>query len=143
MKQDETGYPLKTWVVFSGHADMAWLKILKPGFRHCSVLLHDGDRWISYDPLSNYTAITVHQLPAEFNLPLWMQERGHTVLPVDRSFPPKPAPVAFFSCVSAVKRVLGLHKRFIITPWQLYRYLTQKQGSHFNPTHQGVIAWEV
>lgn len=142
MTDTERTYPLKSWVVFSGHADMAWLKILKPGFRHCSVLLNDGARWIIYDPLSNYTDITVHHLPADFNLPRWMEERGHTVVPVQRLRPPKPAPFAFFSCVSAVKRVLGLHQRFIFTPWQLYCHLTNNQHQDFNPIPEGVIAWE-
>lgn len=134
---------LKTWVIFSGQADMTWLKILKPGFRHCSVLFHDGSSWITYDPLSNFTDITVHDVPAEFNLPQWMRERGHTVIETQRQFPAKPAPLAFFSCVSAVKRILGLHKRFIITPWQLYRYLTKSNYSNFNTYKKGVFSWEV
>jgi len=32
----------KAWVVFSGEADLPWLKILKEGYRHCYVLLNDG-----------------------------------------------------------------------------------------------------
>jgi hypothetical protein len=27
------------------------------------------------------------------------------------------------SCVDVVKRVLGIHAPFILTPWQLYKYL--------------------
>ena len=36
----------------------------------------------------------------------------------------KPAPFMLFTCVEAVKRVLGIHRRGIVTPWQLYRHLT-------------------
>jgi hypothetical protein len=35
----------------------------------------------------------------------------------------RPAPLAPFTCVEAAKRVLGLHDRRVVTPWQLYRRL--------------------
>ena len=117
----------KAWVVFSGQADLKMLKILKPGFRHCAILLNDGQRWISIDPLSNYTDITVHDVPLEFDLPLWMRDRGHEVVRADIAHKHVPAPINIYSCVEAVKRVLGIHKRFIITPWQLYRFLIKEE----------------
>lgn len=129
----------KAWVVFSGQADLAWLKILKPGFRHCSLIINDGQRWISYDPLSSHSEITAHHLPADFNLPLWMQERGHIVLPARISQPKGPAPIGLFSCVEAVKRVLGIHARMIVTPWQLHQYLTR---THDVQSIKGDFAWE-
>ncbi|MCB1721579.1 MAG: hypothetical protein H6860_04245 [Rhodospirillales bacterium] len=132
----------KAWVMFSGHADLAWLKILKPGFRHCAVLLNDGHNWITIDPLSNYTDITVHRVPLEFDLPLWMKDRGHKVVPAPIKRMPHPAPFAVYSCVEAVKRVLGIHQRLILTPWQLYRYLNRIQTIQtFTP--KGDLAWEV
>jgi hypothetical protein len=136
---NQTSTIQNAWVIFSGHADMAWLKILKPGFRHCSVLMNDGQSWISYDPLSNYTDITVHHLPAEFNLPRWMEDRGHTVLPAKMNKPKRPAPFSIFSCVEAVKRSLGIHARLIITPWQLYRHLTKSKDYLML---EGDFAWE-
>lgn len=114
----------EAWVVFTGQADLPWLKLLRAGFRHCYVLLNDGERWVTLDPLSNYLDVSVHHhVPVNFNLPLWLQSRGHTVMraPVERIR--KEAPWMFFTCVEAVKRVLGLHKRSIVTPWQLYRHL--------------------
>ena len=125
---------MKAWVVFSAQADMAWLKILKPGFRHCAVLLHDGQRWITIDPLSNYTDISVHHVPSDFDLPRWMCSRGHIVVPAPLKRTMRPAPWSVFSCVEAVKRILGIHKRSILTPWQLYRHLTKIQNMKtFNP----------
>lgn len=126
----------KAWVIFSPQADLAWLKILKPGFRHCAVLLNDGRNWITIDPLSNTTDITVHQVPLEFDLPLWMKDRGYCIVPAPVIRKAVPAPFAIYSCVEVVKRVLGIHKRRIITPWQLYRYLT-------NPSKKGEPLWEV
>lgn len=133
MQQPDSG---KAWVIFSAQADLAWLKILKPGFRHCAVLLNDGRHWITIDPLSNYTDITVHQVPLEFDLPLWMKDRGYRIVSTQITRKTVPAPLALYSCVEAVKRVLGIHKRLIITPWQLYRYLT-------NHCKKGVSSWEV
>jgi hypothetical protein len=125
----------EAWVVFSGQADLPWLKMLKPGFRHCFVLLNDGKHWVSLDPLSNYTDVMVHAVPADFNFPLWLADRGHKVMPTKLNRDKKPAPWMVFTCVEAVKRVLGIHKRTILTPWQLYRHLQ----SSFN---QGDFAWE-
>ncbi|MGH1399429.1 MAG: hypothetical protein ACRBCT_09480 [Alphaproteobacteria bacterium] len=140
---------LKAWVVFSGQADLLWLKLLKPGFRHCYVILNDGNHWVSVDPLSNYTDVSVHNMPADFDLPRWMQSRGHTILPAEILRPEKQAPWMPFSCVEAVKRILGIHKHFMLTPWNLYRYL-QKQNtkSTFDPKttipdFTGELAWEV
>lgn len=123
----------KAWVVFSGQTEISWLRFLKPGFRHCYVLLNDGERWTSVDPLSHVMEVsTHHHVPADFDLPGWLQSRGNRVVqaPLRRDIT-KPAPFMLFTCVEAVKRVLGVHSRGIITPWQLYRYLR----------HRGDFAW--
>ena len=125
------------WVVFTGQTDLPWLKLLKPGYRHCFALLNDGTHWITFDPLSNYTEIAVHHVPVDFDLPRWFSMRGMQVVKADLKRIKRPAPWMIFTCVEAVKRVLGLHKIFIFTPWQLYRYL-QRQ-SHI----KGEFAWEV
>ncbi len=116
---------LRAWVVFSGQADRPWLRILKPGFRHCFAVLHDGRQWLSFDPMLNHIDLKVHNhVPKDFDLPGWLAARGHRVMaaPVDRSRK-TPSPLALFTCVEAIKRLLGLHRFFILTPWQLYRYL--------------------
>jgi len=134
----------KAWVIFSGQADLPWLKILKQGYRHCYILLNDGQRWIAIDPLSNYMDVSVHDLPRDFNLPLWMKNHGHIVMPATISRHDKQAPWMPFSCVEAVKRVLGIHERFIFTPWQLYKYLRKSQTADTfqNKTSKGDLVWE-
>lgn len=115
----------KAWVVFSGQTEIPWLKFLKPGFRHCYVLLNDGERWTSIDPLSNVTEISVHHhVQSDFDLPGWLRSRGNHVVaaPIHRDIT-KPAPFMIFTCVEAVKRILGIHRRRVMTPWQLYRHL--------------------
>ena len=139
--QDTPQTMQKAWVVFSGQTDLRWLKILRPGFRHCYMVLHDGEHWITYDPLSSYTDITVHHLPPDFDLPHWMIER--TLVPANMTRIPKQAPWMLFTCVEAVKRVLGIHNRFIITPWQLYRHLRKHINAEMFNNPKGEIAWEV
>lgn len=123
----------KAWVVFSGQTDVPWLRFLRPGFRHCFVLLHDGAQWLSVDPMLHHMDVHIHRhVPESFNLPDWLKSRGQRVIPaqLDRSRR-RPAPWRPFTCVEAVKRVLGIHARGIMTPWQLYRHLSK-----------GGFAWE-
>ncbi len=139
MKNKTISNTTKAWVVFSGKTDMRWLRIFKPGFRHCYVLLNDGEHWATIDPMSSYMEVSIHNLPAEFNLPLWLEDRGHCVVSAPISREPKQAPWMVFTCVEAVKRILGVHKRWIVTPWQLYRHLTLQNYE----VQKGDIAWAV
>ena len=130
----------EAWAVFTGQTELWWLKFFKSGFRHCYVVLNDGKHWLSVDPLSSYMDVAVHHLPAQFDLPLWLAERGHKVVPAHVSREARQAPWMVFTCVEAVKRVLGIHNRFVFTPWQLYRYL-RKQNTYTH--HKGEMEWEV
>ncbi len=123
-RQENPETVLKAFVVFTGQADWPWLRWLKPGFRHCFVLLNDGTHWISVDPLLNHMDVQVHNAPVDFDLPAWLRSRGHKVVaaPVRRERM-KPAPFLPFTCVETVKRVLGIHDMRVLTPWQLYRRL--------------------
>lgn len=121
------------WVVFTGQADLPWLKLLKPGFRHCFVALHDGRHWLTLDPLSPHMEAQIHNLPPEFDLPRLLKAEGLTVIRTKLHHDHRrPAPLMLFTCVEAVKRILGIHNRFILTPWQLYCHLTK-----------GDLSWEV
>ena len=116
--------------MFSGQTDLPWVKILKAGFRHCYVIMHDGEHWLSLDPLSSHTEITVHSLPVGFDLPAWLAEQGENIVPAPMNRKHRnPAPWMIFSCVEAIKRLLGIHKRLIITPWQLYCHLAKLEIS--------------
>lgn len=133
------------WVVFSGQADLPWLKIMKPGFRHCFVLLNDGQSWSSLDPMLHHMDMCVHHhVSVDFDLPSWLESRGLLVVPayMDRT-KKRPAPYALFSCVEVIKRILGIHTRFIFTPWQLYRHLMKM--ADYESTYQqekGEFQWE-
>lgn len=120
---------VQAWVVFSGQADRIWLRMLRPGFRHCYLVMNDGRCWFSLDPMLNHMELAIHHhIPATFDLPGWLAGQGHgAVVPATlcrtRS---TPAPWRIFTCVEAVKRTLGIHARLIFTPWQLYRFLCRQ-----------------
>lgn len=150
INQDEKQNHIKVqraWVVFSGETDLVWLRfILRAGFRHCFVLLHDGRYWISVDPLAAYTDIQIHDgLEQGFCLSAWLAQNGYQVVKADLDRGQKTqAPLSFVSCVEVVKRVLGLRHRFIVTPYQLYKFL-KKQGKGIeNDIYQkGEKSWVV
>ncbi len=133
------------WVIFSGETDLPWLKFLKPGFRHCFVLMNDGERWMSIDPLSPYTEVQIyHHLNPSFDLPSWLESRGYKICKasINRE-QKKAAPPMMFTCVEAIKRLLGIHKRFVVTPWQLYQCLTNKAEKQIQEDQftKGELQW--
>lgn len=124
-----TADPRRAWVVFCGRADLAWLRLLAPGFRHCFLVLNDGRHWLTLDPLSCFTELEIQPVPPGFDLPAFYRARGLTVVPAPLARGRARAlPWAPFTCVEAVKRVLGLRARFVLTPRQLYRHLTGPAG---------------
>jgi hypothetical protein len=143
----------RAWVVFSGQTDLPWLRVLRKGFRHCSVILQDNGQWVTLDPMAHRTEVCVHPVAADFDLPAWFERRGLIVIPVSVQKPLREAPWGLFTCVEAVKRVLGIHERFVLTPWQLFCHLRRMNAPadrtiaarHSLPFAQpeGEFAWEV
>lgn len=127
MTAPRTRRPGTALVVFCDGTELPWLRLLKPGFRHVFVALRDGPHWVTLDPLSPHTELAVQPVEPGFDLAGWFRARGLTVVeaPVRRGHR-NPAPLALFTCVEAVKRVLGLHAPFVLTPFQLYRRLTSR-----------------
>lgn len=117
----------KGYVIFEHDVSLWWLKWLKPGFRHCFVVLeyenHKGERlWLELNPMSNQFYALLHdsRLEKDYLLAL-MADINMRILEFEfRLSPLKCAPTGIFSCVEFVKRVLGIHSFFIITPYQLY-----------------------
>lgn len=112
-------------VVFRDHTELAWLRWLARGFRHCAVVVRIGGDWVLIDSLSHslcvgkFAAEPIDRLVARY------RDAGMTVVETrvcrapDRLAPPLP-----LTCVEAVKRVLGIQAWTILTPRQLYRHLT-------------------
>lgn len=117
-------------VMFSGRTDLWWLRMLKPGFRHCFVALGGENCWVLLDPLAHYTEIAALALPAEFDLAGWYRAEGLIAVEARPRQPPAiAAPWRPYSCVEAVKRVLGLRAPGVVTPWQLYQMLVAEENN--------------
>ncbi|HEY9078425.1 hypothetical protein [Magnetovibrio sp.] len=116
-------------VVFGGDADLKWLRFLRPGYRHCFALLESGDRWVMYNPLSNGTEVDVWPGDQEEAIRAWLVSNGYEVMDqIIQPLRPQPYAWAPYSCVEAVKRVLGLRAPGVFTPWQLYRHLEKTKN---------------
>ena len=120
----------KAYVVFEDNTTLAWLKVLKKGFRHCYLLLPlEGEGgFMELNPMSDRLFIGGLELPPGCDYIRVLRARNLTrVCEAPIQTPPaEPAPLGLFTCVEFVKRGLGLHRRGIFTPYQLYKYLARK-----------------
>jgi hypothetical protein len=121
--------PFSVLVVFADDAGCVWLRFLRAGFRHCFVVLRAGSVWLACEPLKDRIELDVLELPPEFDLAAFYGAQGHRVLQGRRlpSWPRRPFAPAPLTCVTVVKRLLGIYAPWVWTPWQLYAHLTAPQ----------------
>ena len=116
----------RVWLVFGGRADQPWLRLLRPGFRHCFAALEDAGGWTVVDPLSGRLLICRLDLPDGFDLPGFYRRAGLAVIGPFLPGPPRrqlvPALLPF-SCVAVCRALLGAGAPFALTPWGLFRRL--------------------
>lgn len=111
-------------VVFGDQAGLSWLRFLKPGFRHCFVLLELDDGWVMLDSLAHWMHVAILPPVSSGELASWYEGHGYRTVVVCPHEPSAvPAPWAPFTCVETVKRALGIHRFSIWTPCQLWRFL--------------------
>lgn len=121
--------PAMAWVAFVDTATPAWLKLLRPGMRHCLIFLAGDGFYLRIDPLLNLTRVEVlsrAELDWQFRLLL---AGGAVILPVDqfRVHPPRRLGFPLHSCVEVVKRLLAIDDRRVLTPYGLFRYLMEQK----------------
>lgn len=120
---------LRAYVIYS-NSDKPYLKGLKPGFRHVSLVLEIKDitgehaGYVHVDPrMARLELLAVSPLDImqmQINAP----EAGITIQQVqtvedwDRHALPAP-----YSCMLTIKRILGVRACWVLTPYQLYKYL--------------------
>jgi len=111
-------------VVFGDQSNLFWLRFLKPGFRHCFVLLELDTGWVMLDALSHWIHVATLPPASSDDVAAWYREHGYRTVTL-RCLPPpcSAAPWAPFTCVETVKRALGIHRAGIWTPHQLWRFL--------------------
>jgi hypothetical protein len=112
-------------VVFVDDCSLKSLRFLRRGFRHCFVVVRTRTGWVICDPLSHRTDLAFVEGCNAAELTRWYRDHGLRVIATRiRPAPLRPAPIRPYTCVEAVKRVLGMHAPWILTPWQLYRRLS-------------------
>jgi len=121
--------PYQTSVIaISGITQIPWLKLLKPGFRHCFAIIQQGEHWIICEGLSDrvqINQITTEQLPAYLASLCSNGIRLHVVRTrrsgIGGSWMFRP-----FTCVELVKRLCDVRDRLMFTPHQLHRFLLEQ-----------------
>ena len=109
----------KALVIFSGQTDFCWQRFLRPGYRHCGVLVECGRYWLIIEPLSTHLHLKL--LPfSNSDVPSILRRRGLEVVEttVNRDRRPVVVP-GLLTCVEVVKRALGMNAPLVQTPWQL------------------------
>ena len=120
--------PQTLWIAFGGGADQGWMRLLRPGFRHCFAALRDDLGWTVLDPLSGRLLVTRLDVDSGFDLPGFWQRAGCRVLgPFTPAAPARAWPAVIpFSCVSLCRALLGPGAPFALTPHGLFRGLKKK-----------------
>jgi hypothetical protein len=126
MTEEETwhGGARKVIVVYSGRADFPILKLLKPGFRHCFAIVEVAPYWIVMDGLSDRFALAILEPRGLARYLVRLHRKGYRCQ-VARA-PRKRAPglrLRPMTCVETVKRVLGITKLRILTPFDLFIHM--------------------
>ena len=121
----------RAFIVFGGAADQPWLRLLRPGFRHCFAVIADAAGWTVLDPLSGRLVVARLEVPPQFDLPGFYRRAGLTVLGPFLPGGPRRSllpPVAPFSCVALCRAVLGAGAGapFAVTPFGLFRALARR-----------------
>lgn len=115
------------YIVYQDNVSLWWLKFLKKGFRHCYVLIHyyRENQWIKLDSLSNVVLIDVKKYVDNFDYIKYLSTNADIKIQKVKvgKILNNPLPLSIFSCVSFVKRVLGIRSVSTLTPLQLYKLI--------------------
>jgi len=95
---------------------------MKPGFRHCCVVVDTGDYWIKIDYGIGVIVVDCVTDSNEFNLAQYYRESGYTVVETEQRQHTVTLPLIARSCVGMVKQLLGISS-FALTPYALYKHL--------------------
>lgn len=135
MKQNADGNMVRELFVFyynSGN-DHWWNRFLQKDFEHCGMVTFDG---FEYTLVSHGVSFNFHQaLPLEHDctetvmidfIRSALSIKALTVQKVCCIIKPRirvKLPLLIDSCVEDVKKYLGIGKRSVMTPYQLYKHL--------------------
>lgn len=115
---------------------MPWyLKGLRKDTNHCFVIEHQllggYDHLIRIESLTNLVVITTYFATLKEVIEL-IGYREYKMIEIDVNVDPliPHNPLSFMNCVGLTKKLLGINRIGIITPFQLYKYLLTKGKKH-------------
>ncbi len=129
-----SGVYVSAWVIFEGdrgdvprgtHRQL-WRWFTRRGFRHCWVLRFENGRYIGLEATASFAQPGV--LASGMDWPQWFVEQGHRVVLYRGWRPYTFLGRGVLTCVSLTKYVLGVRCWWVVTPYQLYRWLQRNGG---------------
>ncbi len=115
-------------VLFHGAGGRWYSRFLKPGFHHCFAVIEWRGYWIVIDPKPGLPNFHITQ-GSEQALGAFYAAHGLKAVGVTRREVCFMSPLMAVTCVSAVKRLIGLRAPLTLTPWQLFRRLRTEDES--------------
>ena len=117
-------YDSKYYVVFR-QSNRPCLRWLKRGFGHCFIARNEyGKVWTVIQDARSHLDIRTH-LVEDYPTIESLAGENASIIVVDYEIEDRHrGHLCLFSCVEVCKAVLGIKKRFILTPYQLYRWLS-------------------
>lgn len=121
---------MKAYVVYRDSPScLRWL--LKRGFGHCAVVLDQGDDTVIVVEARHMgVSVDVHKVPRTWThtdlLKDFLVVDVIDRMPLDRQHTPN-----VFTCVELTKRILGINKWWILTPYQLHKHII-KENKYVN-----------
>ncbi len=114
---------MKALAVFHDHGAHILDPLLKPGFRHvfCAVL-DDNGYWIRFDAKAGLPDIDVVG-GVDTGLAEFWRDSGYTVIETTRGEFAPVLPFVNANCVGSTKIILGIRAPWVLTPYQLFKYL--------------------
>jgi len=109
-----------------------WNRLLRPGYRHCYLLIWEGCVWLYLDPTMDRARVLVLDLFDGFQHPaVWIEDETARIFeawPTAESDRLRtPWLLGPITCVELVKAFLGISNPFIWTPWQLAQWLRRRR----------------
>ena len=132
------------WIAFGGHADQAWLRLLRPGFRHCFAAVSDEGGWTVLEPLSGRLMVARLPVAPGFDLPDFYRRAGLRVLGPFQVGEPAPSLLPALlplNCVSLCRALLGSAGPFAMTPFGLFRALGGAVNKKSACTRNKFLTW--
>lgn len=121
-------------VAFTDRTEISWLRILKPGFRHCLAIVQCGGCWVVCEGLSRHLALNALDSDGlsvfledlcrkgyRIVRTIGMEEHGPSVAVATPGIR-----IAPFTCVEVVKRILRVDRHGVLTPYQLWKAVKEQ-----------------